>query len=191
MQIETVGQLLYWSYANLAMAHAAVSDRAERYGQKHFIIRAKLYAGLNKQTMNLGALTEDERLKMVLPQACCYCAAKAHLSIDHLIATKRGGVNAGENIVWACRACNSSKGARDVLEWLSARGEFPPLFLLRRYLKVAIGMCKDRELLGVELSHAPELPFSIAAVPTRFPRPNELRLWVSDGSTHSETRGLT
>ncbi|MGH8559106.1 MAG: hypothetical protein ACRESZ_16950 [Methylococcales bacterium] len=70
MQIITVGESLYWSYANLAMAHSAVAANVEKYGRTHFMIRARLYAGLNKQTMNIGALAEDERLKMVLPQAC-------------------------------------------------------------------------------------------------------------------------
>jgi len=30
MNITTVGELLHWSYANLAMAHAAVTEKAEK-----------------------------------------------------------------------------------------------------------------------------------------------------------------
>ena len=29
MEINTVGELLHWSYANLAMAHSAISAKAE------------------------------------------------------------------------------------------------------------------------------------------------------------------
>ncbi|MCX6621012.1 MAG: HNH endonuclease [Acidobacteria bacterium] len=72
---------------------------------------------------------------MVLPQACCYCGSRECLSVDHLIPTKRGGANSGDNMVWACRSCNSSKCARDALEWLAERNEFPPVLLLRRYLQ--------------------------------------------------------
>lgn len=121
MEITTVGQLLHWSYANLAMAHSAISAKAEKYGRLEFMIRSRLYAGLNKKTMTIGPLAGDERLKMVLPQACCYCGSREQLSVDHLIPTKRGGANTGDNLVWACRSCNSSKGAQDVLEWLAAR----------------------------------------------------------------------
>ena len=39
-----------------------------------------------------------------------------HLSIDHLIPIKKGGANSGENLVWACRTCNSSKCATDALD---------------------------------------------------------------------------
>jgi hypothetical protein len=148
MEIKTVGELLHWSYANLAMAHSAITAKAEKYGRTQFMIRSRLYAGLNKQTMSIGPLADDERLKMVLPQACCYCGSRDYLSVDHLIPTKRGGANTGDNLVWACRSCNSSKCARDALEWLVEKNQFPPILLLRRYLKLAIEMSRERNLHG-------------------------------------------
>ncbi len=178
MKIQTVGELLYWSYANLAMAHSAITAKAEKYGRAQFMIRSRLFAGLNKQTMNLGPLADDERLKMVLPQACCYCGSRDYLSADHLIPTKRGGANTGDNLVWACRSCNSSKCARDALEWLKEKNQFPPILLLRRYLKLAIEMSQERNLMDTPLAEAPELPFSLSAIPQTFPQPGQLRLWV-------------
>ena len=96
MEIKTIGELLHWSYANLAMAHSVISAKTEKYGRIQFMIRSRLYAGLNKKTMRIGPLVDDERLKMVLPQACCYCGSREFLSVDHLIPTKRGGANTGE-----------------------------------------------------------------------------------------------
>lgn len=180
MEVTTVGELLHWSYANLAMAHAAVSSKAEKYGRTHFMIRARLYAGLNNGTMKIGPLADDERLKMILPQACCYCGRRQFLSVDHLIATKRGGANAGDNLVWACRSCNSSKGARDAIEWLAERRPFPPLLLLRRYLKLAIEMSRERQLMDIRLVEAPELPFSLSTIPKAYPLPGQLQLWVTE-----------
>lgn len=180
MEITTIGELLHWSYANLAMAHAAITAKREKYGRMQFMIRSRLYAGLNKQTMQIGSLAEDERLKMILPQACCYCGSRVFLSADHLIPTKRGGQNVGDNLVWACRTCNSSKGARDVLEWLSQKQQFPSILLLRRYLKLAIEISRDRNLLNTSLADAPELPFSLSAIPKEYPQPNQLQLWIMD-----------
>ncbi|MFZ1416670.1 MAG: HNH endonuclease [Defluviicoccus sp.] len=180
MEITTVGELLYWSYANLAMAHAAVMSKSEKYNRSHFIIRSRLYAGLKNGTMQIGPIADDERLKMILPQSCCYCASKEHLAADHLIPRKRGGPNAGENLVWACRTCNSSKGATDALEWLAKRDQFPPLLLLRRYLKIAIELSLKAHLMHKGISGAPDVPFSISAIPTKYPRPIDLVLWVSD-----------
>lgn len=178
MEITTLGELLHWSYANLAMAHSAITAKAEKYGRTHFMIRSRLYKGLNNQTMSIGPLADDERLKMVLPQTCCYCGSRDHLSVDHLIPTKRGGANAGDNLVWACRSCNSSKCARDALEWLMERNQFPPILLLRRYLKLAIEICRERDLMDTPLAEVPELPFSLSAIPQTFPQAGQLRLCV-------------
>lgn len=183
MEITTIGELLHWSYASLAMAHAAVGTKAEKYGRLHFMVRARLYSGLNKRTMNIGPLAEDERLKMLLPQACCYCGSRDHLSVDHLIPTKRGGANSGDNLVWACRTCNSSKCAGDALQWLADRNQFPALLLLRRYLKLAIEISQARQLMDAPLASAPELPYSLAAIPRAYPAPSQLRLWVVDADS--------
>lgn len=178
MTLFTIGETLIWSYSNLAMAHSAVSAKLEKYGRVQFMIRSRLYKGLMSKSMNIGPLADDERLKMVLPQACCYCGSRESLSVDHLISTKKGGKNCGDNLVWACRSCNSSKSARDVLEWLALRGKFPPLLLLRRYLKLAIEYCQERELMDVQISEAPDLPFTLSLVPLNFPPPLELELWI-------------
>lgn len=178
MEPKTIKELLYWSYANLAMAHAAVTKKDNKYGRTHFVIRSRLYKGLNEETMSTGDLAEDEKLKLFLPQACCYCGSKEQLAADHLIPTKRGGENKGENLICACRTCNSSKGAKDMLEWLNEKGQFPSLLLLRRYLKLAIELCQNKEIMNTELSTAPELPISLSAIPRHFPQPNQLKLWI-------------
>ena len=179
MEITTVGELLHWSYANLAMAHSAITSKADKYGPRHYMVRSKLYKGLNNQTMKVGPLADDERLKMILPQACCYCGSREYLSVDHLIPTKRGGANTGDNLVWACRGCNSSKCANDALEWLAARNQFPPLLLLRRYLKLAIELGRERDMLPAKLADEPHVPFSLTAIPRYYPLPGQLKLWVS------------
>lgn len=162
------------------MAHAAVASGATEYTKTHFMIRSKLASGLAKGTMKIGLLADDERLKMILPQACCYCGSSFSLTADHLIPLSRGGVDQGDNLVWACRSCNSSKQARDVLEWLATRQQFPPLLLLRRYLKMAIEYATKQGLLGTELAALPELPFSLRAIPLSFPDPGELKLWIQE-----------
>jgi hypothetical protein len=179
MNIETIGNSLYWSYANLAMAHAAVSAGDKSYQRKHFIVRSKLYSGLQKGTMKIGPFFDDERLKLILPQACCYCGGDKNLAADHLIPRKRGGADSGDNLVWSCRACNSSKCATDVLVWLSKRGQFPPLLLLRRYLKLSIEFCSQKDILGSKINEEIDLPFSLTAIPHNFPQPGALILWVT------------
>ncbi len=177
-QITAIGEHLYWSYANLGMAHAALSDGALSYGRMHYIIRSKLYAGLTTGSMRIGSLKDDERLKMLLPQACCYCGSTQELSLDHLIPAKKGGLDIADNLVWACKRCNSSKGATDLLEWYQRHGGFPPLLLLRRYLKIVISFSVENALMETSIVNPPALPFSLDAIPLDYPDLRHLRLWI-------------
>ena len=43
---STVRELIYWSYANLAMAHTAVEQ--EKYERFNYMIRSKLFKGLKE-----------------------------------------------------------------------------------------------------------------------------------------------
>lgn len=177
---ETVGEHLHWSYANLALAHAAVSDEAPKYRQLHYIIRARLYKGLREGTMRLGSLADDERFKMLLPKMCCYCGYTGKLSLDHLIPKSVGGADEGDNLVWACRSCNSSKSNKDLLSWYERKEHFPPLMLLRRFLKLVIMYCTENELMGLTLDEASklDLPFRLDMVPHKYPQPPKMKLFV-------------
>ena len=178
----TIGESLYWSYANLGMMEKALLDGVDKPGRLHFMIRAKLYSGLRKGTMHVRGYFDDEKLKLSLPRTCCYCGGTDRLSAEHIIPQQRGGKDAGENIVFACRSCNSSKGSKDLIAWMIGRGEFPSLYLLRRYLKQAIEYCAARDLLDVPLEEADQvedpLPFDLKSIPHQYPGTAELQLWV-------------
>ncbi len=53
-ELNTVKEILFWSYANLAMAHTAVDRRQEEYATFNYMIRAKLFKGLMEGSMNIG-----------------------------------------------------------------------------------------------------------------------------------------
>lgn len=179
--IETLADHLRWAYANLGMAHAAVADGTVKYKRTHYIIRNRLYHGLKSGDMTPRPLAEDEKVKLKLPQVCSYCGRAGKLAADHLIPTARGGPNRGDNLILACRSCNSSKGAKDALVWwFSTVDGFPPILLLRRYLKVALELADEAGALDCPLDELPPLPFEVSAIPVRYPPPGELRLWVVD-----------
>jgi 5-methylcytosine-specific restriction endonuclease McrA len=49
---------------------------------------------------------------------CQYCGARDKpLTIDHVIPESRGGTDDDDNLVTACKPCNSSKGAQTLEEW--------------------------------------------------------------------------
>ena len=182
----TIGESLYWSYAQMAMAFASSRHEEPTYQQIDFIVRSKTYYGLLRGTIKLGTLYRDEQEKIYSAGTCVYCGSTHNLSLDHLIPRLQGGEDAADNLVTACRSCNSSKGSRDVLAWSASRGELPTLVLLRRYLKLVIRYCVRNDLMSVPLAAAgtldPPLPFALDAVPHSLPEPSLLvaRLYPDD-----------
>lgn len=176
--IVTVRDSIAWSYANLARAHAALNDGALVYGRTHHIIRSKLFAGLKSGRMAMGSIFDDERLKLTAEQACAYCGGRENLTVDHLVPRIRGGRDAADNLILACRSCNSSKGSKDLLDWMQSKGNFPSIFLLRRYLKIVARYCEQEALMEMEVAalRGRSLPFDIERLPYNFPPLPTLRL---------------
>lgn len=51
--------------------------------------------------------------------ACVYCnAVDREITLDHVVSRHSGGSDHPDNLVPACRPCNSSKGAKSILEWI-------------------------------------------------------------------------
>lgn len=176
--LKTVKELLYWSYASLAMAHSAAANNQENYSQVNYIIRARLYKGLMDGTMKIGSIFEDEKIKIGSGNICNYCGGSGPLALDHVFPRFVGGQDRGDNLIYACRSCNSSKGKKDLMEWMHEKNQFPPLMVLRRYLKLAIDWSVTNEAMEVDLQNANGigLPFKPDFVPTQFPTPDTL--WI-------------
>jgi len=179
-ELKTVREILYWSYANLAMAHTAVDKKQEKYAPFNFMIRAKLFKGLMEGTMNIRTLFDDEKVKLLSGSKCSYCGSTENLALDHVFPQKRGGKDEGDNLIYACRSCNSSKGKKDLLEWMTYKEKFPPLLVLRRYLKLIINYCDENNLMDCipEEFDNESHPFSIKYIPISYPKPCELMLTV-------------
>ena len=179
-KIETVREQIYWSYANLAMAHTAVDKKQEKYGRFNYMIRAKLFKGLTDGNMNMRTIFDDEKIKIITGQRCNYCGSTEKLALDHIFPQKFGGQDTGENLIFACRSCNSSKGKKDLMEWMIFRGQFLPLMIIRRYLKLTFHYCIENNLIDRKIEELKELklPFKIDLLPTSFPSPKELTLSI-------------
>jgi hypothetical protein len=177
-KIYTVKEQIFYSYANLAMAHTAVDRNQNEYGTFNYVIRAKLLKGLNEGTMNMRSIFDDEKIKLETGQICNYCGSNENLALDHIFPQKFGGKDIAENLIYACKTCNSSKGKKDLMEWMSFRKEFLPLMIIRRYIKLVYNYCSENQLMDKKIDELNEieLPFKIELLPISFPKPNELVL---------------
>ncbi len=175
-ELKITKELLYWSYANLAMAHTAVDRKQEKYVTFNYMIRAKLFKGLMEGSKNIRTLFDDEKIKLLSGKKCSYCGSNKKLELDHIFPQKLGGKDAGDNLIYACKSCNSSKGKKDLMEWMCHRDTFPPLMILRRYLKLVINCCLENNLMEclVDDLKNQSLPFKIQYVPVNYPKPSEL-----------------
>lgn len=55
--------------------------------------------------------------------SCAYCGSTDKLGVEHVVPRSRGGLDAPENKVQACRRCNSSKGDKLPSEWRDGLSE--------------------------------------------------------------------
>ena len=191
-EIRTVKEQIAWSYANLARADAALKGGVTEYRRVHHIVRSKLYQGLISGKMSIRSLYHDERLKMTLPQACYYCGSKQNLAVDHLMPRIKDGPDEADNLIWACRRCNSSKQGRDMLAWMHSKAVSPPILLLRRYLKIVARYCEQHEYMDAELAQIADvdLPFDLFLLPGKFPPLGELKRWIYPEGSESISHKL-
>jgi hypothetical protein len=49
---------------------------------------------------------------------------------------------------------------------------------LRIQVKLAIEMCREQSLMDIPIDSAPALPFSVSMIPTNYPQPKQLQLWI-------------
>jgi hypothetical protein len=154
---KTIGESLYWSYANLVMAWVSLRRRDSSYEELHYIIRYRTYSGLLQGTTKIGSLLKDERRKLILSDFCSYCGSMDDLTLDHMIPRIRSGPHSADNLVVSCRPCNSSKQGRDLLEWMATKDEFPSLMVLSRYLKIAIAYCVEHCVMDGPLMESTNL----------------------------------
>ena len=124
---------------DLAIAYAQlIAHRMFRSGETELQRCAAIGMAARRRLLASGAAprgigVREERAK--LAGLCVYCPASA-TTVDHLVPRFQTGPDSADNLVPACRGCNSSKRATDVFVWAAGKGFFP-LGIVRRYLVLA------------------------------------------------------
>ena len=87
-------------------------------------------SGERRHARLAGVISEDFDITDLFErdgEECRYCGATENLAIEHVIPISEGGPNILDNCVVACRSCNSSKGAKPFLEWLTTENKLDVL----------------------------------------------------------------
>ena len=162
---KTIREALAQNYAWIMRASVAQEDGAASFGPDHHRLMGKFYHDILHGRKRIASFYNDERAKLTEPRVCAYCGGADGLSLDHVIPRLRRGPDAAENLVPACRSCNSSKGGRDLLAWLAAKSRYPSRALCRRYVKLAWRWCEEHGCLDRSLADdLDDLPICLPAM---------------------------
>lgn len=102
--------------ANKELHKKRVSSWAKRNREK----LAVAYQKRKSKSMSLPSTLTTEQwneTKEYFNNRCAYCGKEKTLAQEHFIALSKGGGYTKENIIPACRNCNSSKHNKDFFEW--------------------------------------------------------------------------
>ena len=169
---NTLGLRLYWAYANQAMIWNMDWEKRE-YTKLGFMLRVKLFKQLREGSAAPRTFQIDLQQKLMQRPMCTYCGNSnlEELSMDHIFPISKGGEDTADNLIWACKSCNSSKNATDMLEWHYINKSFPGLFLYRNYMKLAVEYSVKQNLMDEQLADldVDTMPFNPHFLPTIFP----------------------
>lgn len=182
---DTVGKHIFWTYATLGCVEAAVAKGTRvNYG-----IRSSQFKEYISGDRKMRSFFDDVSETLIRAGYCCYCGKQIKRPhIDHLIPRVRNGPDHANNLVPACRSCNSSKGGKDLLVWTRdrrAQGDeifFPSLRILRRYIKLIARYCDRHQYIDIAypLAEDLDLPFALDQLPTsaskHYPPLDKVRL---------------
>jgi hypothetical protein len=111
--VKTIREELYYEYAKLISRSA--------YGKIDYPFIANRFKKLRDGEITISGTMREWEREQELPQECVFCGSRENLSTDHLIPRNRGGDDSADNLVLACKSCNSSRGDKGVFEWLGLK----------------------------------------------------------------------
>jgi 5-methylcytosine-specific restriction endonuclease McrA len=102
-----------------------VTARAARYHQEHpEVLQASAARRRSRKIAAPGRGVTQRQWRQLHADAlgiCAYCNERKRLTLDHIDPLALGGAHDPDNLVAACRNCNSSKRQSPLLLWLARR----------------------------------------------------------------------
>lgn len=98
----------------------AITKRVKQYQQKHlegYRINSQIRRARQHQLPYTLTIQQWEDIKEVFNNSCCYCGKELPLEQEHFIALTKFGEYSHNNIICACKSCNSSKHDKNFFDW--------------------------------------------------------------------------
>jgi hypothetical protein len=111
--VNTIREEILYEYAKL------ISRSAYGTLQRAFITNR--FMKLRDGEITISATIREWEREQKLPRECVFCKSAIDLTTDHLIPRSRGGDDSPDNLVLACKSCNTSRGDKGIFEWLGLK----------------------------------------------------------------------
>ena len=166
---ETFGENFLWAYSCLQMLGATIYMKEDKFTPKSYMVRAKAFKAYKEGKWKIGDMYEINRMKVRTNDTCWYCRSKVsskELTADHVFPRVVGGTNNMENIIYVCKTCNSSKGKKDLMEWLISQDYVPEYLVLEQYLKEIYSYSMENGLMSLNWNDIGNvaLPFNLQSI---------------------------
>ena len=149
---NTVFEIIIYEYAKL-IADRAIENRSDlapatRKSRAYWSFVGYAYHKLVKQSISPSSVLHENQMLVIGGNQCAYCGTmEGRLEWEHIIPASRNGPNTIDNMVLSCSSCNMEKGARNPLEWFSAKGLDSgaiPRLVMGKFLKIVLEEHRNR-----------------------------------------------
>ncbi len=148
--VKTLRDLIYWQYAKIIADSAGVGKKNWRFIMDRF---KKLHQGEIFWNEIREYLKEREK-----SDECIFCGEKTSLTIDHLFPRSLRGPEDEKNVIWMCKNCNSTKGAKRLYELYTIKSGLEgakykvPRIAEGKYLKLLYEVFQAKGMLDLTMS---------------------------------------
>lgn len=110
---------------DICKEHAKIEYR--KHYQNSERMRRGIISRNNSRKRGIDPISADTQIYLLekFENKCAYCNENKADTFDHIIPISKGGKTELDNIVPACRFCNSSKNNQDVWKWIEKTGKQP------------------------------------------------------------------
>jgi hypothetical protein len=148
--VKNVKDLIFWQYAKIIADSAGI-------GKKDYGFVMAKFKQLRQGEIFWNEIREYVKEKEQQDE-CIFCGTRTNLTLEHLLPRSYNGPDVEKNLVWICKGCNSSKGARRLYEYFAIRAGVEaakydvPRIAEGKYLKFAFETLKEKNLLEIYIS---------------------------------------
>ena len=132
-RVETLRELICYQCARMTHLAATIKNRERA---QIGLIWANYEERVEGEITMSSILKENKYQLKENVGFCAYCKTQTQTTFDHILPVDKGGPDEISNMVPACKACNSSKSNKNLIEWHQEHGIPIDRVVLGKYLKL-------------------------------------------------------